>query len=57
MFTQVLVQVVKILLSNLFIYQTYFTKNVNQLLKWLSMKMCVSKKMWKLERCLSDKAQ
>ena len=58
MFTQVLVQVVNITRKNvyqtdLFIYQSYFTKKVKKLLKWLLMKMCVSKKMWKLDRCVS----
>ena len=38
-----------------YLYQTYFTIKVNKLLRWL-MKMCVSKNMWKLERCISDKA-
>ena len=50
MFTQVLVQVVNITRENvyqtdLFIYQSCFTKKVNKLLKWLLMKMCISKKM------------
>ena len=60
MFTQVLVQVVNITRksvyqTDLFIYQSYLTKKVKKLLKWLLMKMCLSKKMWKLERCVSDK--
>ena len=41
--------------SNLFISNLFYEK-VNELLKRFLMKRCVSKKMWKLERRVRDKA-
>ena len=52
MFTQVLVQFVKILLGKMCIKPISRKK----LLKWLLMKTWATKNMWKLERCVSDKA-